>query len=433
MLSTKLRRDIDAIWDHIWSNGVSNPITCIEYLSTLLVASRTPARAQLTEALEHRDGRAAASLLASIQQAHDLGGTNQNSETSPWYDVVTVAAAFQMTQDLQVEDRNHDVIGDVFEYMLSKLASAGHFGQFRTPRHLIKFIVSVVDPKPGETILDPAAGTAGFLIAAAEHTANSPGRKSPHFLGEEVDPTVARLARTNVVLHNIPNGEVFVHDSLANDEPLADVILSNPPFAGNVVSERVSHYECGSARTELLFLELMMRRLKPGGRAGVVVPFGVLTSTNAAALYVRSRLIRQNTLTAVVELPSGSFRPYTDIRTALLFWTSGGTTSSVIMAKAAADGYSLDERREPTAENDLPMIEILVKSERADDVVGDGLAAIVTAETLQKQGLVLSPSRYINKSTPPEVITVDLQTTIRDLRTSLANAFSLAQEMEAML
>jgi type I restriction enzyme M protein len=394
----EVRRRVDAIWDRIWASGVSNPLTAIEYVSTVLLLRRLDETGDTTEAggslrrellglIEEGDAPGVAALMLQVQTGFGIGASPDVASSSTWHDLTTLRDVLREVRDLELTDRNHDMLGDLFEYVLDHLSTAGHFGQFRTPRHLIKFLVEVVDPRPGEVVVDPAVGTAGFLVAAHEFRGGGPDER---YLGNEVDATIARVARTNMLLHGL-RGDVIDHgDSLQIKDRDADVILANPPFAGTVIPDRVADFESGTLKTELLFVELMMRRLRPGGRAGVVVPVGVLTSSSGPAVWIRRRLVESQRLHAVVELPGGVFRPYTGVKTALLIWSNEPPARTVLLVRVDADGYSLDDRRSPVPADDLPGALRLLRGERSDVP-----HATVEVEDLAGHQFNLSPSRYI--------------------------------------
>ncbi|MCW2831929.1 MAG: type restriction-modification system subunit HsdM, partial [Aeromicrobium sp.] len=242
-------------------------------------------------------------------------------------------------------------------------------------------------PRPGEVVVDPAAGTAGFLIAAHEHRRGGPDEV---YLGNEVDTTVARVAHTNLLLHGMTGGRITVTDSLLHVDADADVVLANPPFAGSVVADRVASFESGTLKTELLFVELIMRRLRRGGRAGVIVPTGVLTATSGAAVWIRRQLVESNRLQAVVELPAGVFRPYTGVKTAVLLWSRDEPAGETLMVSVEHDGYTLDDRREPTGRDDLPAVLDLLAGRDASLP-----HARVTTSDIAAGYYHLSPSRYV--------------------------------------
>ncbi|MGD8208668.1 MAG: class I SAM-dependent DNA methyltransferase, partial [Desulfobacterales bacterium] len=286
-----------------------------------------------------------------------------------------------------------DTKGDLYEYLLSKLTTAGINGQFRTPRHIIRKMVEIVDPRPDETIGDPACGTAGFLISAMEylletHTSpeavltNEDGSKTftgdelvPYkehiqhhmFNGFDFDVTMLRISAMNLLLHGIDAPDIHYQDTLSNNFPdrfpeLAtdhfDVILANPPFKGSLDYEDVHASllsKVKTKKTELLFVTLILRMLKMGGRSATVVPDGVLFGSSKAHVALRKMLVDDNQLEAVISLPSGVFKPYAGVSTAIIVFTKGGKTDNVFYYDVQADGFSLDDKREPTPDkNDLP-------------------------------------------------------------------------------
>lgn len=401
MLPSQTRRRVDAIWDRIWASGVSNPLTAIEYFSTVLLLRRLHDDAEaggpdaalgaiwsrLAEHVALGDSDGVAALMLKVQTHFCIGASPDIASPATWRDLSTLRQVLQEVKNLDLTDRNHDILGDLFEYMLDHLSTAGHFGQFRTPRHLIQFIVAAVDPKPGEVVVDPASGTAGFLIAAHQHRNGGPGER---YVGNEVDATIARVAHTNLLLHGMTGGTIRNEDSLLFKEQDADVILANPPFAGSVVADRVIDFQSGTLKTELLFVELMMNRLRAGGRAGVVVPTGVLTSSATAAVWIRRQLLESNHLRAVVELPGGVFRPYAGVKTGLLFWSNEPAGDKVLLVRIENDGYSLDDKREPIEGSDLSGALRLMRGEDAET----HHAWVPTAE-IAKNKYNLGPSRYI--------------------------------------
>ena len=276
-----------------------------------------------------------------------------------------LAKTVEMLDKIPMEDR--DTKGDLYEYMLAKIASAGQNGQFRTPRHIIQMMVELVEPTPDDVICDPAAGTCGYLVAAGEylrqhHPAlfrNDKQRKHFHtrmFHGFDFDATMLRIGSMNMTLHGVENPDVSYRDSLAQDHT-ADagrysLILANPPFAGSLDYEATAkdlQQIVKTKKTELLFLALFLRLLKTGGRAAVIVPEGVLFGSSKAHQELRRMLVEDHKLDAVVKLPSGAFRPYAGVSTAILVFTKTGVggTDNVWFYDLQAEGYSLDDKRMP--------------------------------------------------------------------------------------
>lgn len=269
-----------------------------------------------------------------------------------------------------------DIRGDVYEYLLSKLSTAGRNGQFRTPRHIIRMMVEMIDPKPEDTICDPACGTAGFVFTAAEYLRknyqkeifynkeNKDHYMNHMFFGYEMDRTMLRIAAMNMMMHGIENPTIEYKDSLSDqnsDHDRFSVILANPPFKGSLDYDIVSQdllKVCKTKKTELLFLALFLRMLKVGGRCACIVPDGVLFGSSNAHKAIRKELIEKNNLQAVISMPSGVFKPYAGVSTGILIFTktNHGGTDNVWFYDMQADGYSLDDKRTEVKENDIPDI-----------------------------------------------------------------------------
>lgn len=301
---------------------------------------------------------------------------------------------------LRLDEADADTKGDLFEHVLRQIKQAGELGQFRTPRHIIRTIVDMVDPRIGETIYDPAAGTAGFLVAAYNHirlmnsseaateTVEVDGKpqrrglgdrlrqadqarlESRTFYGNDVDPKMVRLATMNLSLRGLPNVRILrrnVLTSTLDDEQRAelglpgsfDVILANPPFSGRIDRDRiVDEVRVGNTgATEILFLKYMLDNLSPGGRCGVIVPEGVLFGSTGAHRELRRMLVENHTVEAVLSLPGGVFQPYSGVKTSVLFFQQGGRTDRVLFLRAENDGYKLDANHDqPIEADDLPAL-----------------------------------------------------------------------------
>ena len=277
-----------------------------------------------------------------------------------------------MLDGIPMADR--DTNGDLYEYLLSKIAAAGVNGQFRTPRHIIDLMVQMTAPKPGDEICDPACGTAGFLVAASEYVRDthaealldSQQRQQFHrsmFHGYDFDSTMLRIGSMNMLLHGVESPDIRYRDSLSEgaseDAEKYTLILANPPFAGSLDYESTSkdlQRVVKTKKTELLFLALFLKLLKPGGRAAVIVPDGVLFGSSTAHKTLRKMLVEEQKLDAVIKLPSGVFKPYAGVSTAILFFTktNSGGTDDVWFYDVQADGFSLDDKRNPVEANDLP-------------------------------------------------------------------------------
>ena len=274
---------------------------------------------------------------------------------------------------LKMKDR--DTKGDVYEYLLSKLSTAGTNGQFRTPRHIIKMMVELMKPTPEDIIVDPAAGSAGFLVEAGEYLRNNRNDlfltenlkehfNNTMFYGFDMDRTMLRIGAMNLMQHGIENPNISYKDSLSEDNEdnsKYTLVLANPPFKGSIDSERTSKDLLNvtkTKKTELLFLALFLRILRIGGRAASIVPDGVLFGSSNAHKAIRKEIIEKHKLEAIISMPSGVFKPYAGVSTAIMIFTktSDGGTDKVWFYDMTADGFSLDDQRQPVKENDIPDI-----------------------------------------------------------------------------
>ncbi len=274
------------------------------------------------------------------------------------------------------ENQTADVRGDVYEYLLSKIAQSGLNGQFRTPRHIIRMMVEMMDPSSDEVICDPACGTSGFLVASGEYLREKKKQeiffdkqKKDHYMnhmfhGYDMDRTMLRIGAMNMMTHGIDNPVIEYRDSLSDQNPDKDMyslVLANPPFKGSLDAESVSAdllKVCKTKKTELLFLALFLRILKIGGRCACIVPDGVLFGSSKAHKDIRKEIVENQRLEAVISMPSGVFKPYAGVSTAILIFTKTehGGTDNVWFYDMTADGLSLDDKRSPIADNDIPDI-----------------------------------------------------------------------------
>ena len=278
--------------------------------------------------------------------------------------------------EIMNKTQSTDVLGDVYEYLLNKIASAGRNGQFRTPRHIIRMMVEIADPKSDDVICDPACGTSGFLVSAAEYLKETKKEeiffdkdKKEHYMntmfnGFDMDRTMLRIGAMNMMTHGIENPFIEYRDSLSDqnaDHDKYSLILANPPFKGSLDADAVSAdllKVCKTKKTELLFLALFLRMLKVGGRCACIVPDGVLFGSSKAHKDIRKHIVEDNMLEAVISMPSGVFKPYAGVSTAILVFTktNHGGTDNVWFYDMTADGYSLDDKRTPVNESDIPDI-----------------------------------------------------------------------------
>lgn len=287
-----------------------------------------------------------------------------------------VISALDVIYQLMNENQSADVRGDTYEYLLSKISQSGLNGQFRTPRHIIKMMVELMAPKADEVICDPACGTSGFLVAAGEYLKENHKeeiffnkQKKDHYMnhmfhGFDMDRTMLRIGAMNMMTHGIDNPYIEYRDSLSDqnsDKNKYSLILANPPFKGSLDADTVSAdllKICKTKKTELLFLALFLRMLRVGGRCACIVPDGVLFGSSVAHKAIRKEIIDGNRLEAVISMPSGVFKPYAGVSTAILIFTKTGHggTDKVWFYDMRADGFSLDDKRSPVVENDIPDI-----------------------------------------------------------------------------
>ncbi|MBS1720441.1 MAG: SAM-dependent DNA methyltransferase [Armatimonadetes bacterium] len=431
MLTGELRNQIDRLWDAFWSGGISNPLEVMEQITYLLFLRRLDELQYLEEKkATHRGGLIERRFYP---EGHDSKGRDftdlrwsrfKNMAPAEMLDVVSehvfpflrtlgantgyakhmkdarftiptpalLAKVVDMVDKIPMEDR--DTKGDLYEYMLGKIASSGQNGQFRTPRHIIQLMVEMTAPKPDDVICDPASGTCGFLVAAGEYirthhqSALIDTKQREHFHtrmfhGFDFDNTMLRIGSMNMMLHGVEDPNVTYKDALA-DEHSGDanrytLVLANPPFAGSLDYENTAKdllQIVKTKKTELLFLALFLRILRPGGRAAVIVPDGVLFGSSTAHKALRQMIVEDHKLDGVVSLPSGAFKPYAGVSTAILFFTktNSGGTDNVWFYDVKADGWSLDDKRQPLlSEDKLGPTAMLSEEEHAKNNLPDVL------------------------------------------------------------
>jgi len=429
MLTQSLKSQIDKLWLEFHSGGITNPITVIEQITALMFA-------RMLDMAESKEEKRAARLKKPHQgtfgpdqqhlrwnQFKELGGdamlARVRDEVFPFFkeEVLNNTPLGRYLSDLQclvpkatlmvtavnlIDElplQQGDTKGDLYEYLLSKLSTAGISGQFRTPRHIIEAMVAIIDPQPDERVCDPACGTAGFLVAVMDHlrmTHSTPdlvqtithedGTDEKVYPGDLLDPyrdhiqrdmfhgfdfdiTMLRIAAMNLLLHGIESPKIDYADTLGNrfserqpegSADYFDVILANPPFKGSIDIENIDpqlKQKVKTKKTELLFLVLMLRMLKMGGRCAVIVPDGVLFGSSKAHVAVRQMIVDENQLEAVISLPAGAFKPYAGVSTAVLVFSKGGRTDDVWFFNVHNDGYSLDDKRNKIDDNDLPALQ----------------------------------------------------------------------------
>jgi type I restriction enzyme M protein len=424
LTDTKLRAQVDALWDKLWTGGLSNPLDAIEQLSFLLFLKRLEEREEDAERAarlrkepyeplfpDTDEGRKlrwsywtrlpAGDALAQVKdkvfpflknlgdRAGSFGEHMVNAEFKINKPSLLIEAC-RSIDDMEISSQNQDVQGDLYEYLLARLNTAGTNGQFRTPRHIIRMMVQMVDPRPSERVGDPAAGTCGFLVNAWQHVLET--HTDPHdlafdaggwphgltgsrltqeewrfaqaegFTGYDSDSgmTMLRLGSMNMILHGLASPRFHYADTLSKafkEERAYDVVLANPPFKGAVDASDVNPtLPAKVKKTEILFLHLFLRLLESGGRAAVIVPDGILFGSTRAHVEMRRKLIEDNRLDAVVSMPNGVFRPYAGVSAAVLLFTRGAATERVWFYDMEHDGFSLDDKRQTVREDDIPDI-----------------------------------------------------------------------------
>lgn len=408
MITGELKSKVDRIWDTMWSGGISNPLSVIEQLTYLLFIKRLDELHTLKEAKAARTKKPIEEPIFSEDQDQlrwsrfkeeapenmfetvrddvfpfikSLGskdGEDESTYTHHMKDALFMMPKASVLANVVdqldgIDMTDTDTKGDLYEYMLGKIASAGQNGQFRTPRHIIKLMVEMTAPAPKDVICDPACGTAGFLIAASEYLTEHHGdavyksaasRKrfnEDTFHGYDFDNTMLRIGSMNMLLHGVESPDIRYRDSLAqgggegedDDAEKYSLILANPPFAGSLDYESTAkdlQQIVKTKKTELLFMALFLRLLQTGGRAAVIVPDGVLFGSSKAHKTLRKMLVEDQKLDAIVNMPSGVFKPYAGVSTAIVFFTktNSGGTDNVWFYDMQADGFSLDDKRTET-------------------------------------------------------------------------------------
>jgi len=445
VITGELKSKINLIWDAFWSGGISNPLEVIEQITYLLFIRRLDDIQTLAEKKARVTGAPVENPVflpgqSELRWSHfkntspEVMFTIVGNEVFPFlrqmgdgttysehmkdarFTIATPALlskVVDMLDGIPIADR--DTNGDLYEYLLSKIASAGVNGQFRTPRHIIELMVQMTAPTPRDEICDPACGTAGFLVAASEYVRDTHAdalldaeqRRHFHhsmFHGYDFDNVMLRIGSMNMLMHGIESPDIRYRDSLsegaAADAEKYTLILANPPFAGSLDYESTAkdlQRVVKTKKTELLFLALFLKLLKPGGRAAVIVPDGVLFGSSTAHKTLRKTLVENQKLDAVVKLPSGVFRPYAGVSTAILFFTktNSGGTDDVWFYDVQADGFSLDDKRNPVEANDLPDVLARWRDRDAEkDRARTDQSFIVPKADIVAQGYDLSLNRY---------------------------------------
>ena len=436
MLTGQIRNDIDKLWEKFWTGGITNPLTVIEQISYLMFARMLDMQEEVAERKARRK-KTWARIFPDTKEGQLLRWKNfkqlsgkelhkhLKNEVYPFFaqlgaegddneEKSEALAAFshigEYMEDADLEIKNEsvlvsavemvdnlpltegDVKGDIYEYLLSKLTTAGINGQFRTPRHIIDVMIALIDPQPDDVICDPSCGTAGFLARTMEYLnrnySSAEGTykdeegnthysgdlleeyldhiENDMFWGFDFDTTMLRVSSMNMMLHGASGANIVYQDSLSKsikdhypeqEEDFFDVVLANPPFKGSLDESNTNPDVLATVKTkktELLFVAHILRSLKLGGRAAVIVPDGVLFGSSKAHQQLRKTLIENNQLEAIISLPSGVFKPYSGVSTAIMIFTKGGESDYVWFYDVAADGFSLDDKRTPVETDDLP-------------------------------------------------------------------------------
>jgi type I restriction enzyme M protein len=447
MITGELKSKIDAIWNTMWSGGISNPLPVIEQLTYLLFIKRLDELHTLKERKAARTGQPIEDpvfddtqeqlrwsrfketapeqmfetvrdqvfpFIKTLGQKGEGDGEGGSSYSHHMKDALFMMPTARVLANVvnrldSIDMSDSDTKGDLYEYMLGKIASAGQNGQFRTPRHIIKLMVEMTAPTPRDVICDPACGTAGFLIAASEYLIkhhsddiyrdNEARRRfnDQTFHGYDLDGTMLRIGSMNMLLHGVENPDIRYKDSLAQadetDEEKYSLILANPPFAGSLDYESTAkdlQQIVKTKKTELLFLALFLRLLQTGGRAAVIVPDGVLFGSSKAHRTLRKSLVEEQKLDAIVSMPSGVFKPYAGVSTAILFFTktNSGGTDNVWFYDMHRDGFSLDDKRTPQPDkSDLP--DILARWRTLSGVEGSGAEGSETDRKRTEQSFLV--------------------------------------------
>ncbi len=466
MLAAELKSKINALWDKFWSGGIANPLTAIEQMSYLIFMKRIEDQ---DNKLVKRHAGQKGGYQSLFEGTFKIGNNEFNKKSCKWSEwkhlpgdemlahvrevvfpfiktlhngentffaehmkdavfLIPKASLLQeavaLIDELNISMRNIDTQGDIYEYLLSELKTSGKNGQFRTPRHIIRMMVKLVDPDINDRICDPACGSGGFLINAYEHILakytpkdqlkidddgeihGAIGSKITNpehwkklwedtFFGYDFDTTMVRIGLMNMILHGIKKPHVDYLDSLSKRNEIKaeyNVVLANPPFTGSIDKDDINDsFKLKTTKTELLFLELFYKQLEMGGKAAVIVPNGVLFGSSNAHKEIRKMLLENCQLDAVISMPSGVFKPYSGVGTAILVFTKGGKTEKVWFYDMKSDGYTLDDKRDKIdGKGDIPKIVEMYKTKKISQN-----SIIVNLEDIKLNDYILSFSRYM--------------------------------------
>ena len=432
MVTGELKNKVDGLWEIFWTGGLTNPLDVIEQMTYLMfirdlddsdnvhmkesIMLGLPYKSIFEENVTIGDRKVpgnqlkwsvfhdfpAQKMYANMQEnvfpfIKNLHGDKESAYAKYMGDAIfkvptpvmldKIVTAMDEIYEKMEQLRSEDVRGDIYEYLLSKLATAGVNGQFRTPRHIIKMMVEMMDPKADDLICDPACGTSGFLVESSEYLRKKKkaevlfnAKNKEHYMnhmfhGYDMDRTMLRIGAMNMMTHGVSNPNIEYRDSLSDqneDKEKYSLILANPPFKGSLDYDIVSAdllKVCKTKKTELLFLTLFVRMLKTGGRCACIVPDGVLFGSSKAHKDIRKAIVEEQRLEAVISMPSGVFKPYAGVSTAILIFTKTGHggTDKVWFYDMKADGRSLDDKRSEVKENDIPDIIARFKNLEAEN------------------------------------------------------------------
>ncbi len=450
MLTGELKNKIDQIWEMFWTGGITNPLDVVEQMTYLMfihdlaAADDSKAKNSVMLGLPYKsmfEGHEnckwtlfkdlPAETMYEVMQGEvfpfikDLHGNKESAYSKYMGDAIFKIPTPQLLSKIidamdgvyvnMGKSTEDDTKGDIYEYLLSKISTAGVNGQFRTPTHIIRMMVELIDPKPEDIICDPACGTAGFLVAAGDYLKKTyhdeifySREKKAHynndmFFGNDMDRTMLRVSAMNMMTHGVDNPNIEYRDSLSDantDVEKYTIILANPPFKGSLDNDTVAPdllKVCKTKKTELLFLALFLRMLRTGGRCACIVPDGVLFGSSKAHQAIRKELIERNRLEAVISMPSGVFKPYAGVSTGILIFTKTGYggTDKVWFYDMRADGLSLDDKRSPVAENDIPDIIARFNNLAAEETRERiEQSFFVTKDEIAENGYDLSINKY---------------------------------------
>ena len=498
MITGELKNRIDGLWDIFAAGGLVNPLEVIEQITYLMFihdlddTDNTRAKESAMLGLPYKSifsdeveigGRTIDGNQLKWSVFHDMPAAKMYSIMQEWifpfikdlhgnkesaYSKYMGDAIFKLPTPLVLskvvdsldeiyksmkEVKGMDIRGDVYEYLLSKIASAGRNGQFRTPRHIIRMMVELMDPKADDIICDPACGTSGFLVSAAEYLKETKKEeifynkaKKEHYMsgmfhGFDMDRTMLRIGAMNMMTHGIDNPFIEYRDSLSDqntDRDKYSLILANPPFKGSLDYDSVTPdllKMCKTKKTELLFLALFIKMLKVGGRCACIVPDGVLFGSSKAHKDIRKQIVEENRLEAVISMPSGVFKPYAGVSTAILIFTKTGHggTDNIWFYDMQADGLSLDDKRSPVNENDIPdIIERFRNRDKELDRARTEKSFFVTKDEIKENDYDLSINKYKEIEYVPVEYpsTLEIMTNLRELEIEISKEMD---ELEKLL